>query len=225
MKKLFTMALVALFALAANAQIVSSRSESIQRAPKNHTSQWYLRAGVGSVGISGKEFKESKSTFGYEVELGYQRFFNGADGAHLGFEFGIQNRGCKFEVVDSYNYHNDTYTTKDNTFSTLQLNVQPIFGWKIPVGAGFSVDPHVGVFFGYDLTGSMSENDDFDFGDYKDAGWNAFDAGMSFGVGAWYKNFNFDLKYKYSFTSAWEPDDEDGCGNTNGFMVTVAYAF
>ena len=78
MKKLFTMALVALFALAANAQIVSSRSESIQRAPapapKNHTSQWYLRAGVGSVGISGKEFKAAKSTFGYEVELGYQRF-------------------------------------------------------------------------------------------------------------------------------------------------------
>lgn len=225
MKKLFTMALVALFALAANAQIVSSRSESIQRAPKNHTSQWYVRAGVGSVGISGKEFKETKSIFGYEVELGYQRFFNGTDGAHLGFEFGIQNRGCKNEVIDSYNYHNNTYTTKDNTFRTLQLNVQPIFGWKIPVGAGFSVDPHVGVFFGYDLTGSMSANDDFDFGDYKDAGWNAFDAGMSFGVGAWYKNFNFDLKYKYSFTSAWEPEEADGCGNTNGFMVTVAYAF
>ena len=219
MKKLFTMALVALFALAANAQIVSSRSESIQRAPapapKNHTSQWYLRAGVGSVGISGKEFKAAKSTFGYEVELGYQRFFNGADGAHLGFEFGIQNRGCKYEITDD----------KSSTFSTLQLNVQPVFGWKLPVGAGISVDPHVGVFVGYDLTGSMSENDDFDFGDYKDAGWNAFDAGMSFGVGAWYKNFNFDLKYKYSFTSAWEPEEADGCGNTRGFMVTVAYAF
>lgn len=215
MKKLFTMALVALFALAANAQIVSSRSESIQRAPKNHTSQWYLRAGVGSVGISGKEFKESKSTFGYEVDLGYQKFFNGTDGAHLGFEFGIQNRGCKYEYTED----------KSSTFSTLQLNVQPVFGWKIPVGAGVSVDPHVGVFFGYDLTGSMSENDDFDFGDFKDAGWNAFDAGMSFGVGAWYKNFNFDLKYKYSFTSAMEPEDEDGYGNTRGFMVTVAYAF
>lgn len=215
MKKLFTMALVALFALAANAQIVSSRSESIQRAPKNHTSQWYLRAGVGSVGISGEEFKKTKSTFGYEVDLGYQKFFNGSEGAHLGFEFGIQNRGCKYEYTED----------KSSTFSTLQLNVQPVFGWKIPVGAGISVDPHVGVFVGYDLTGSMSENDDFDFGDYKDAGWNAFDAGMSFGVGAWYKNFNFDLKYKYSFTSAWEPDDEDGCGNTRGFMVTVAYAF
>ena len=215
MKKLFTMALVALFALAANAQIVSSRSESIQRAPKNHTSQWYLRAGVGSVGISGKEFKAAKSTFGYEVELGYQRFFNGSEGAHLGFEFGIQNRGSKYEFTDD----------KSSTFSTLQLNVQPVFGWKIPVGAGISVDPHVGVFVGYDLTGSMSENDDFDFGEYKDAGWNAFDAGMSFGVGAWYKNFNFDLKYKYSFTSAWEPEEADGCGNTRGFMVTVAYAF
>lgn len=215
MKKLLLSAAVALFAFSANAQIVTSRSESVTRieSPKTPSNNyWFLRAGLGFIGSS--EIEDSKSKMGYEFELGHA-WMLGSEGAHLDLALGFASRGFKSEEDD----YKESLTAH-------QVYLAPTFGWKFKVADNIAIDPHVGAFFGYDMGGKLKQEDeydseDYDLGDIDD--YNRFDAGMKFGAGVWFGKFNVDFAYKTSFTKLVDTDED--APKTHSFEISVAYAF
>lgn len=213
MKKMILGALMALFAVSANAQIVTSRSESFsvtreQKAPSNN--YWYVRGGLGINGVSIEDY-DTKSKVGYVFGLGHA-WMLGAQGAHLDLELGFSTRGFKEDDGD----YKESLTAH-------QVNLTPSFGWKFQVADGISIDPHVGLFVGYDMFGKYTEEEygdkeSYNLGDIDD--YNHFDAGGKFGIGVWFHNINLDFSYKTSFTNM-----VDDYGKAHSFDISVAYAF
>lgn len=228
MKKFFLFAAMAVFAVTANAQIVSS--SSVHSESNNY---WYVRAGIGINGVSNVD--DSKSKVGYDVEIGHA-WMLGTQGAHLDLGLGLASRGYKLESSEE---ESNTKITKKLTAHNLYL--APTFGWKIPVASNITIDPHVGYYLGYDLGGKEKydisgeyadevkdylEDEGYDLdgtslGDLD--GYKRFDTGFKFGAGVWIKNFNIDFAYKLGLTKMW--DAEEKAPKSHSFEITVAYAF
>lgn len=214
MKKFFLFAAMAIFAVTANAQIVSS--SSVHSESNNY---WFVRAGIGINGASNIE--DSKSKVGYTAEVGHA-WMLGTQGAHVDLSLGIASRGVKSE-------YNDEDIKATEKLNANNLFLAPAFGWKIPVGSNINIDPHAGFYLGYDLGGKLKSEETYDgeteksevkIGDLD--GYKKFDAGMRVGAGIWISNFNIDFAYKFGFTKL---TDGDKAPKTHSFDITVAYAF
>ena len=73
MKKVLSIAALLLLCAAMQAQIVSSRSTSIRTEKSQATSQWYLKAGVSIMNITGDGAEDTKSNVGYNAMIGFQK--------------------------------------------------------------------------------------------------------------------------------------------------------
>lgn len=214
MKKLFLIAAMAVFAVTANAQIVSS--SSVHSESNNY---WFVRAGLGFNGVT--KIDDTKAKIGYEFEVGHA-WMLGGQGAHIDAALGIASRGYKVE----YNEEGGKYSGK---LTAHNLYLAPTFGWKIPVADKISIDPHAGLYFGYDLGGKEKVEEEYEgtktsgdanLGDID--GYKKFDAGLKLGAGVWIGKFNVDLAYKFGFTKMYDGDDSP---KSHSFDISVAYAF
>lgn len=222
MKKLFLFAAMAVCALTANAQ-------------SDNSNYWYARAGIGINGASNIE--DSKAKVGYNVEVGYA-WLLGEQGAHVDVGLGVASRGWKSEYTDEEEGQSIKTTDK---LTAHNLYLAPTFGWRIPVGSNVYIDPHAGLYLGFDLGGKykteysyskelidaaeqvgyeLPKNEDVKIGDID--GYKKFDMGMRAGAGVWIKNFNIDFTYKLGFTKQF---DGNKAPHTHSFDITVAYAF
>lgn len=72
MKKLLTLAVCAVLALGAQAQLVTSTSQSIKTQPKEKRTQWMVRVGAGTNNIKGDGLDDvvsSKAGYFFGVEF------------------------------------------------------------------------------------------------------------------------------------------------------------
>lgn len=214
MKKVLSIAALLLLCAAMQAQIVSSRSTSIRTEKSQATSQWYLKAGVSIMNITGDGAEDTKSNVGYNAMIGFQKPI-GANGAYWGMEAGLGSRGFKIDDYDEIKCiaHNIQYSP----FT---------FGWKFAVADNLKIDAHLGAFVGYDYTSKMKADGESiswgDFADDEEVDYNHFDAGLNVGAGLWYGRYNLDFTYQRGFIDIFS--DFDGIKSSN-FMIRLGIAF
>lgn len=220
MKKLFSFIAAALLCAGVQAQIVSSRSQSIIRseAPvKQSKTQWYVRGGLNIMSASGIE--ESGSRVGYDLSFGFQKPM-GSIGLYWGMDMGLGSRGWSCEE-----YGDEIKLIAHN------MKYSPFnFGYQYAFTNDLKLDAHTSVFMSIDYIGSYEEKFDghsescsiWDLdGDYD---YIPFDAGWQIGVGLWWKKLNFDLTYQRGFVN-WVNGDDGESAFSNNFMIRVGYAF
>lgn len=213
MKKVLSVVAALLLCIGAQAQIVSSRSAIIKTERQPSSTQWFLRAGLNVMSLSGTGAEDTKSNIGYNATVGYQKAL-GSAGGYWGMEFGLGSRGFKDDGGDvkciAHNVQYSPFT----------------FGWKFNVAEGVKIDPHAGVYASYDYTSKMKEEGESmswgDFADYMEVDYNHYDVGMNIGVGVWYDRFNLDFTYQRGFIDVFS--DADGI-KTSNFMIRLGIAF
>ena len=137
MKKFLAIALLALFGLQAQAQIVSSRSSMIvkQKNPRNF--MWTVRLGYSADSYTGSS--DMKSASGFDGALGFTKYANN-EGRRDGFFWGVEavcmtNSG-KWEPVESETFAVGVYGA-------------PRVGYKIPVVDNIAIAPYAGAYVGF----------------------------------------------------------------------------
>ena len=91
MKKVLSIVAALLLCVGTQAQIVSSRSTIVKTQKQASNTQWFLRAGVNMMNLSGDGIDGTDSNIGYNATLGYQKSLGGA-GAYWGMEFALGSR-------------------------------------------------------------------------------------------------------------------------------------
>ena len=219
MKKLLTLAAAFIFCVAAQAQIVSSRSVSIKSSQKQPSeTQWFLRGGLNMMNMAGDGAEDMSSKLGYNFVYGFQKSI-GSAGTYWGMEFGLGSRGWKAEESESgYKY----------SLSQIAHNLQVspfTFGYKYNITDAIAIDAHLGAYISCDYLGKIKEEESYkgeseetsvNIGDWED--WKRIDAGMNIGVGVWYSRFNLDFTYQRGFIKTWE------C-NTSNVLIRLGVAF
>lgn len=218
MKKYLIMALMAVTAIGAAAQVRTSRTFTRQKS----NTVWYVRAGVnvGLPSISGEDNTEDENTSfsgkaGFDVDFGFQKPF-GSSNAYWGMELGIGSRGANgtYKTFDDWS---DEWDEEKSGLSRYNVVFSPItIGYKFPLTDDLKLDGHVGAFASYDFSSSYDNMDDDDNG-------TSFDAGMQIGVGAWYKRFNFDITYQLGLVNCYE--EGDFTMKLSKLMFRVGFAF
>ncbi len=233
------MACALLLGAAAQAQIVTSTSRSITREKVKTNTTHYVRVGLNFMNVAGDDAKELDGKVGYDLSWGFQKTLGGK-GAYWGMEGGLSSRGYSMKDEGSswepyynpYNPGSGHYVSEKEEEKMIAHNIYYVpfqFGWRFDLGHNISVDPHIGTFISFDYAGKSKytytrdgeeeDNESYSLGDLD--GWQRVDAGLKFGVGAWYKNFNLDLSYQRGFISAIEDCD----AYTSNFQLRLGYAF
>lgn len=209
MRKLFLLVAAALFGVAAQAQIVSSRSVSINSEPSETV--WLTRVGINFMNMAGSGAEGLDGKVGYNFNVEFNKPIGGL-GAYWGMNLGLGSRGFKTDYLKSV-AHNVQYSP----FT---------FGWKIGVADNIRIDPHVGVYASYDFSSKMKENGESiswgDYADYLEVDYHGYDVGLNAGIGVWYDRYNLDLCYQRGFVDAFS--DFDGL-KTSNFMIRLGIAF
>lgn len=229
MKKLFTFAAALVMGLGMQAQIVTStsrsivKSETVKPAPEKI---WMIRAGVNFAGFSGSDTKGMDKKTSYDVSFEFNKPISSVQGLYWGMEFGLGSRGYSIDE-ESLTAHNIRYSPF-------------ILGYKYNVTGDIALDAHIGAFVSADYTGKISwddEDESIKMADWKDeAGldWQRVDAGIRFGVGVWYKNFNLDFSWHRGFIKPFtfvydygydEYEEYTAKANTSNFMIRLGIAF
>lgn len=249
MKKLFTILSLALMALSASAQF---SSETLEKR-----FVWYARIGVTADNLAGGNdlFKDSHyidgesgsknsigSKAGMDIDWGFMMRI-GKNGLYWGAEVGIGTRGatCKETGYDrDYDYESGQYTSYKYTSkgSVMTWNAKLNFfniGYKYSLPKDIKLDAHFGLFTSCDFAGGTKydwgdgDSEKISFDKFKDEDWhyNPFDFGMQIGIGAWWKQFNFDITYQRGFIPAarLEANDKDLHIFSSNVMFRVGYAF
>lgn len=210
MKKIFTILTVFVLSISANAQLVTSTSSSLieTETPKERLTTWIIRVGMGTNAMAGEDF-DVNAKLGYYVGFEFNRKI-GQKGAYWGQDYGFASRGYK--VKDKIEY--STITSK-MTAHTLQISPF-IFGWKIKLNEKFSLDPHVGFYYAYDMAGKFTseykdEKDEIKISDVDD--YFRHDIGIKFGIGLWSDKFIFDITYQRGAMSHLWDDVSGGPSN------------
>lgn len=226
MKKFFILTAVAFMTVSAAAQVVTSRTRIKSKSETN----WYVRAGMSINNMAGyidEDGVENGSKIGGDFDFGFQRNI-GKSGLYWGMELGIGSRGfsSKFDDIDEF------YEEKASMWN---IKYSPFtIGYKYSITDNFKLDGHIGGFVSYDFAHSYnykeawSENgviheDEIDDWDEVDDKYNAFDAGLQVGIGAWWKRFNLDFTYQRGFVSAF--DFRDVTAHSSNFIIRLGYAF
>lgn len=215
MKKFLLLLATSLFCMGMQAQIVSSRSVSIQREAKVPSeTMWYLRGGLNMMGFAGDGADGLDKKAGYNFVYGFQKPV-GTIGTYWGMDFGLGSRGWKAEE-----------SGYDISLMAHNVQVSPFtFGWKYGITDSFKLDVHAGAFVSFDYTGKLKAGDEsISMGDWEDEvgiEWKRFDAGLNIGVGVWYDRFNLDFTFQRGFIeSATEAE-----AYTSNFMIRLGVAF
>lgn len=225
MKKLIVLALLAVSAVAAQAQMMKSRTLMKRENPAT----WYVRAGLSINMLSGLSSDDKEhynlyqgtstststgSKAGFEVDFGFNKPI-GKAGAYWGMELGIGNRGGKLTVGED---SNDKYS-----FNTWSLNYSPVtFGYKYSLTDDIRLDVHLGAYALVDMSRKAKDDDGKEL-DADDTFDNRFDAGLQGGIGVWYKKFNLDVTYRHGFVGFVSmPYD---ALKSSAVMVRLGYAF
>lgn len=232
MKKILTLIACAIIAAGAQAQLVTSTSQSITTVKKEKRSMWMVRVGVGTNNIKGDDLEDVVSAkAGYFLGIEYNT--HGRRGGYYGLDFALTSRGFSYDgegaVYDpsyrySYRYGDLKYKQVGHAFEFSPL----IFGWKVNIAdSKFDIDPHIGIFLSVDYAGKQKgieldgeSYDDVPLGDISNY-WR-LDVGLRAGVGVWFDNrYNLDLSYQHGFMG---PDDSFDI-KCKAFMVRLGYAF
>lgn len=231
-KYLFLLAAICMVAVA-NAQLVTTSSYTVKK--EKSKTIWMVRAGlnVANVSCNDKDYADPKSIAGYNVSVEFNRSF--ATDFYWGSGLVLASGGYKiseFEKGDGYeNSYEDKYTV-----SKLELPLN--FGYKFSVTDDFKLDAHVGAYIGYDLFGtnkySETYNGDTGSGEFKIGDWedyNRLNYGLQFGIGAWYRNFNFNINFQKGLVNKFDGNFTNEDNGTKlsikekNWMFSVGYAF
>ncbi len=122
MKKVWTLLAAVWLCAGIQAQIVSSRSVSIQSTPTVPSeTQWFLRGGLNIMTFAGEGTKDINSKAGYHFTYGFQKPM-GSIGAYWGMDFGLGSRGYQVKEKQ-YDY--------EASLIAHNIQVSPFtFGWK-----------------------------------------------------------------------------------------------
>lgn len=225
MKKIVIIMVIAVMALSASAQVVTSRT-SIK---SNTKTSWFVRLGMSIDNLTnGKEVIEYESDedgkasigskVGMDLNFGFMRNI-GKSGLYWGMDLGIGTRGatCKEEgSYEKYDYNLDKYVdykyTNKGSVMTWNVKYSPFtFGYKYSITDDLKLDGHVGAYVSYDFAGGTKyewdgddESEKLSFSEMKEENWDymPLDAGLQIGIGAWWKKFNFDITYQRGFVPA-----------------------
>lgn len=109
-------------------------------------------------------------------------------------EYGLNATWTKWTDEDD-----DDYTT-----TTLNLKVPVNLAYKLSINDDFSIDPHAGLGFRFNLLGKMDDgDDDYSFFDKDDINkeflWNRFQLCGQVGVGICYQQLYLGWEYSWSF--------------------------
>jgi len=251
MKKLLLMAVGALMAASASAQVMTSQTYMKSKSP----TLWYARlglsfnnvAGAGDVAEAGMDGEGSSSLgcrAGMSIDFGFQRPISNF-GLYWGMELGIGSRGGS--VKYEYDEEDGEVYTENGHISTWNVKYSPFtFGYKYSVTDDIKLDAHLGAYVSYDFSGKSvwswsgeDEDEELSISDLKDSEWNfqPLDAGIQFGIGVWWKRFNLDFTYQRGFIPAAEKsvrysdsyghysDSENYNLYSSNFMVRLGVAF
>ncbi len=230
MKKILTLAVCALLALGAQAQLVTSTSQIVKTQPKEKRTQWMVRVGAGTNNIKGDGLDDVVSSkAGYF--LGIEFNSHGRRGGYYGLDFALTSRGYSFDgsvygYMPGYGYtsYDMQYKQASHAFEFSPL----IFGWKINIAdSKFDIDPHIGLLVSVDYAGKRKdcevdgyEADDVALGDIS--GYWRLDVGLRAGVGVWFdRKYNLDFSYQHGFMGM----DDSFDIKCKAFMVRLGYAF
>ena len=172
MKKVLLIALLAVFGISANAQILSSRTVT---KPKSNT-MWILRAGMTLNNATDNQ--GGGSAIGFDATIGFNKPISSSS-VYWGMDLGVGTRGFSFKGYDDETYDALAYAVR---FSPVT------FGYKYAFTEDFKLDGHLGAYASYDF----AHNDEAE-------GLDDFDAGVQVGIGAWWKRFNLDVTYQRGF--------------------------
>jgi len=204
MKKTVLFLCATAFCAVVNAQIVSSRSVSINRMDKPAPSEktWTYYAGVGTNTFTGDY--EGDSKFGWQTGFEFSKPM-GSLGACWGMGFAVGTRGYKFEE-DGYEEKVTAYNFQWSPFT---------FGWDIALNNRLTLKPHVGVYVSGDFAGNYKGEDDYgdeyDESIYDIDDYRYFDWGMNYGVGLYVdKQYSIDLLLQKGFLPNVDVDDVSG---------------
>ncbi len=214
MKKIALLLTALVMCVAAQAQVRTSRTFVKQKA----NMEWIIRAGLNInhlAGFDGGEGVKIGSRAGFDVDFGFNRYFNNSN-LYWGMELGFNSRGGSVGV-DEEKFKMAGYNVKYSPFT---------IGYKFPVADGIKIDPHFGVYASYDFATSMKFDDgeeSYDMKDYIDFD-NKYDVGIQIGAGIWYQRFNLDLMYVRGFINAFDSYGMEG-GKTSNFEIRLGVAF
>lgn len=219
MKKVIFIFAVAFAAISANAQIVSSRSTSIERTPSNKVK--YFSIGLNLASASGDGATNLKSKALYDVSLGVHYPIN--QGFYFGMNYALSSRGYKYEDKEDY------YASYTEKMTAHQIRITPSFGYQVEVVDKFKVDPHFGWFFSGDFAGNYKEEVDISgYGKSSDSQsiydiehYSYFDTGFQFGVALWYSSYFLDFSYRKGIIE-WVKDSKVYSSN---FTIRLGIAF
>lgn len=230
MKKLFFLSLFTLASIAANAQLVKSRTF----AKEESNTTWYTRLGLSFNNIAGNPeylpWSNQGSDFswgtkaGYDISFGFQKPISHSD-IYWGMDLGIGTRGYTNNyLLRDGNKINEKLNTHNVNFSPLT------FGYKHEIFDQLSIDLHIGGYFSYDFAYKQNLTYDETGETYDEIeSYNSidehlvrYDAGIAAGAGVWYNRFNLDFTYQRGFINAIEYDEDM---HSSKFMVRIGVRF
>ena len=226
MKKLLFLLVAICMVAAANAQLVTTSSYTVKKDKSKIL--WMIRAGLNAANVScDKDFGDPKSIVGYNVSIEFNRPF--ATNFYWGSGLVFANGGYKDS--DSTEKGSGYELSYEDKYSVAKLEVPVNFGYKFGLTDDLKLDAHVGAYVGYDLFGTNSyketyngdtDSEDIKLGDWED--YNRLNYGLQFGVGVWYRNFNFNINFQKGLANKYDGDGDLSVKEKN-WMFSVGYAF
>ena len=206
MKKLFMIALAAVFSLGASAQLVSSNTIT-------HTKgNGYNRLSVS-----------------YDSWSKFEKGFDGASGVSAAWTKGIsvsQSAPLFIETGLGLNYAwGEILDEIDLSWLSLTVPINLTYKYEIP-NSGITIAPYAGLFLRGNIIGNLSSdylNDDINlFDDYSDGGAEAsrFSWGWNIGVGVEFSKLYVGVNYSNDFNEFIEDADK-----LSKFSATVGFNF
>ena len=186
--KLITLALLAVFGIPTQAQIVSSQSNQVivyekpkepkikkPRKPRNF--KWNIRAGYSIDIVRGEyhdQYLKYDNASGFDVSFGIVKDFN-TPNLLWGVDLGVMSH---------------TYDCKWEGSITIETDLSPYIGYNIAINNNFSVVPYIGPYIGYQIGRHNT--------DFKATFAYGFNVGAELFVS---KGFYFDVHYKHGFNN------------------------
>lgn len=221
MKKLFFLSLFALASIAANAQLVKSRTF----AKEESNTTWYTRLGLSFNNVTGYVTEQADedgesygSKVGYDISFGFQKPIRHSD-IYWGMDLGLGTRGFSNSYTSGQEEAKDKLITHNVKFSPLT------FGYKRSITDMISIDLHVGGYVSYDYAGTLKSSwgSSEEKTNIDDLDWYPLDSGIAAGIGAWYDRFNLELTYQRGFINCFDEDNDSSY--SSNFMIRLGVAF
>lgn len=221
MKKLFILSLFALASIAANAQLVKSRTF----AKEESNTTWYTRLGLSFNNVTGYVTEQADedgesygSKVGYDISFGFQKPIRHSD-IYWGMDLGLGTRGFSNSYTSGQEEAKDKLITHNVKFSPLT------FGYKRSITDMISIDLHVGGYVSYDYAGTLKSSwgSSEEKTNIDDLDWYPLDSGIAAGIGAWYDRFNLELTYQRGFLNCFDEDNDSSY--SSNFMIRLGVAF